>query len=1299
MAILDTSFYQGADLYSDGDAEENRILETVKSGKTLSDLETKEVSWPTFYHLSPVRENICNWYPFRKEGRILEIGAGCGAITGALCRSGAEVCAVDLSLRRSTINYERHKAYSNLHLYVGNLNDIKFEEPFDYVIVNGVLEYAGLFTEGEDPFRTFLTNIRSYLKPEGRLLLAIENRFGLKYFAGAQEDHLGKAYAGIRGYEGEKGIRTFSKSELTALLQASGFEYTRFYYPYPDYKFPLEIFTDETLKTQHYGKPYQVFDRDRWVLFAEEPVAAVLAEDGAAAALANSFLAEAGVQPLSEKDKTLYVKQNNDRREELRTGTRIYEQDGEKKVEKFALTEAAQQHLQTILGNERNLGKRMQVIAGTEENGRIVYPFVRQKTLDEALKEAVNRRDREGVLAVFDRIRELAAADIRETAYATPAFETWFGPEKLSREKVPCAAPANIDLMPDNIFAEKGTESVTDLEWVTDFPVPVSFVMWRSIERSYAGFPKMNGVLLKEEAFARYGIEEGDLPAFRAWTWHFENEYVAPKSGTRFGKRVIRTDLDPETAERVTKEQRQKIREKEAIEQNLKNEINDLRNQLDIVLNSNSWKMMEVPRRVCGKILPKGGKGRLALKKGAHIAKKVLGKGDEVKVNAIPGITFPQENEKVWNKEGRLEMPCSDEPLVSIIIPVYNQFHYTWACLKSIREHSGTIPYEVIIADDCSTDDTAHMEEYVSGARVIHNEKNLKFLLNCNHAAESARGQYILFLNNDTQVLDDWLEPLVRLMQADEKTGMAGAKLLYPDGRLQEAGGILWRDGSAWNYGNGQNPGDPEYSYVKEADYISGAAIMIRRELWEKLGGFDERFAPAYYEDTDLAFQVRAAGYKVMFQPQSKVVHFEGISNGTDTASGLKAYQIENQRKFFDKWKTVLEAEHEPNGVNVFKAKDRSLRKKHILVVDHYVPMFDKDAGSRGTYMYLKLFVRMGFKVTFIGDNFYPHEPYTTALNQEGIEVLYGNWYSMNWKTWLRENAGQFDYIYLQRPYIAIKYIDLVKANTRAKIIYYAVDLHHIREMREYEITHDPKLLESAQKWKETEYKLFSDADVGHVVGSYEQEVMQRAFPGKPIRNIPLYIYDELAQGIEKDFSKRKDLLFVGGFGHTPNIDAVLWFGREIFPKIQAKYPDIVWHVVGSKVPDEINELNGEHIIIHGFVPDEELDRLYRGCRMAVVPLRYGAGVKGKVLEACYYQIPLVTTPIGAEGLSTAEGAMIIEEDADRMAEKICRLYEDREQLKQLSDNCMAFIRNHFMIEEAERILRLDIQPEMNENM
>ena len=639
----------------------------------------------------------------------------------------------------------------------------------------------------------------------------------------------------------------------------------------------------------------------------------------------------------------------------------------------------------------------------------------------------------------------------------------------------------------------------------------------------------------------------------------------------------------------------------------------------------------------------------------------------------------------------KIIFPVFAIPKVSIIIPVYNEFEYTYNCLKSILKNSGDVPYEIIVADDCSSDLTVRVEEIAVNVKSVTTEKNVKFLLNCNHAAKYAKGDYILFLNNDTQVQANWLEPMVSLMERDKEAGLVGAKLVYPDGLLQEAGGIVWKDASAWNYGNRKSPEDPEFNYVKEADYISGACIMVRRTLWEEIGGFDERFAPAYYEDTDLAFEIRKRGCKVMYQPLSVVVHFEGVSNGTDVKSGLKQYQIVNHQKFYEKWKTVLEADHEINGENVFTAKDRSRHKKQILVVDHYVPHHDQDAGGKCTYMYLKLFVKFGLKVTFIGDNFFKHEPYTTELNQLGIEVLYGNYYYNHWENWLKENGHYFDYVYLQRPHISIKYIDLVRQYSNARILYFAHDLHHIREYREYEMTKDPEILASSQNWKKIEYDLFAKADVGHVVGSFEQEIMQKAFPDKPIRNIPLYIYEELPEDINKDFRTRKDLLYVGGFGHPPNIDAVLWFAQEVFPVIVKKYPDIIWHVVGGKVPKEVSALASENIIIEGFVSDADLEKLYRTCRMAVVPLRFGAGVKGKVVEAAYFQIPLVTTSIGAEGVSQEEHSMLVENDAGKMAGMICELYEDYERLQEISDNGKAFISRYFTLSEAERVIRLDM--------
>lgn len=712
-----------------------------------------------------------------------------------------------------------------------------------------------------------------------------------------------------------------------------------------------------------------------------------------------------------------------------------------------------------------------------------------------------------------------------------------------------------------------------------------------------------------------------------------------------------------------------------------------------------TFKMRALCRKIRRNILPHGSKRRHALWLVKNGFKKVQPEVAPAPVpvecsqkDVVEAVTAEPEVDYT-KMYAPLQLPMAEKPCVSIIIPVYNQFDYTYRCLQSIKKHTGNIPYEVIIANDCSTDATTAIDKIVTGVKVITPEQNLRFLRNCNHAAKYAKGEYIFFLNNDTEVHANWLQPLIDLMEQDASIGMAGSKLVYADGRLQEAGGILWKDGSAWNYGNRRDPEEAEFNYVKEVDYISGAAILIRHSLWKEIGGFDETFAPAYCEDSDLAFEVRKHGYKVVYQPLSVVTHYEGVSNGTDTNVGQKQYQVVNQKKFLEKWEDVLGEEHFSNGENVFLAKDRSRSKKQLLMVDHYVPHFDQDAGGKTTFMYLKLFVQLGFKVTFIGDNFYRHEPYTTIMNQLGIEVLYGSNYADNWKLWIKENGKYFDYIYLNRPHITVKYINLVKKYCPGKVFYYGHDLHFLREYRQYEIDGNEELLKSSQRWKRIEFDLFNKADVVHVPGSFEQEYLSKLLPNKPIRNIPAYIYEEPLQGIDKNFDKRKDIIFVGGFGHPPNLDGVLWFAKEVFPKIVAVHPDIRWYIVGSKTPQEVLDLAAdEHIIVTGFVSDEELDRLYKTTRLAVAPLRVGAGVKGKVVEACYYQIPLVTTTIGAEGLSLEEEAFKVVDDADAMADMIAKLYVDMNELTRLSENCDTFIRKYFTPEGARKVLSMDMK-------
>jgi GT2 family glycosyltransferase/glycosyltransferase involved in cell wall biosynthesis/SAM-dependent methyltransferase len=628
------------------------------------------------------------------------------------------------------------------------------------------------------------------------------------------------------------------------------------------------------------------------------------------------------------------------------------------------------------------------------------------------------------------------------------------------------------------------------------------------------------------------------------------------------------------------------------------------------------------------------------------------------------------------------------EVLVSIIIPVFNQFIYTYNCLKSILYSDDELAYEVIVADDNSTDITQCIKNIVKNIRVVRNEENLNFVKNCNNAARYARGKYIVFLNNDTRVLSDWLPSLVELMEQDEKIGLAGSKLIFHDGTLQEAGGIVWRDGTACNYGRGSDPDLPEYNYVKEVDYVSGASIMVRKAVWTEIGGFDERFAPAYYEDTDLAFQIRSLGYKVVYQPKSVVVHFEGISNGRDTSSGLKAYQVANHKKFCEKWKNVLEREQVASGEKVFFARDRSKDKKTLVMVDHYVPQFDRDAGSKSVFQYLKLFVEQGLNVKFIGDNFAKYEPYTNILQQMGIEVLYGPQYANSWQSKLCNMDASVDYFFLSRPHIAARYIDTAKEVFNARIIYYGHDLHYLRELREYEITKDKQFLKSSNKSKIDELAMIKNADISCYLSQFEVDEIKKIDAALNIVAVPGYIYDEeIFSGYT--FADRTDILFVGGFNHRPNVDSAKWLVSEILPLIQEKIPEVKLHIVGSNAPDSVKSLASSRVIFHGYVSDERLMELYRMCRLVVVPLRYGAGVKNKVVEAMHYGVPVVTTSIGAEGLENIEDCLCIADDAETFASKVISLYNNEASLRKLAKCGIDYVNSYYSKRVALKAMKL----------
>ncbi len=408
---LDLSKYGGQDLYCDG-AVEDTILELVKQypSEEYPRLIREQASWPVLYHLSDLRENIVDWLPLPENAKVLEVGAGCGAISGVLSKKAGRLDCVELSKKRSMINAYRHKDLDNITIHVGNFEDIEpeLDRDYDAVFLIGVYEYAASYIHAEDPYDTFLRIIDRHRKPGGRIIIAIENRLGLKYYAGAREDHLGSYFTGLEDYPAGGVVRTFSRPALEKKLQAAGVGEYQFYYPYPDYKFMTTLYSDERLPREgELSANLLNFDRDRMYFFDEKKTYDSLIRDGLYPQFSNSFLVVIG-----PKSPVIYSKYSNDRAPRYAIRTDMVKDSAGLHVEKHPMQPQAGEHIKGILGAEIALRERF---AGSNlkicpvkplENGGVAFPFLTGETLESRLDHALQRQDMEEVGALLKQYRE-----------------------------------------------------------------------------------------------------------------------------------------------------------------------------------------------------------------------------------------------------------------------------------------------------------------------------------------------------------------------------------------------------------------------------------------------------------------------------------------------------------------------------------------------------------------------------------------------------------------------------------------------------------------------------------------------------------------------------------------------------------------------------------------------------------------------------------------------------------------------------------------------------------------------------
>ncbi len=625
---------------------------------------------------------------------------------------------------------------------------------------------------------------------------------------------------------------------------------------------------------------------------------------------------------------------------------------------------------------------------------------------------------------------------------------------------------------------------------------------------------------------------------------------------------------------------------------------------------------------------------------------------DKVKINAARELThFIESGDKLeFNSKSQVVK-------VSVIVVLFNQAGLSYKCLCHLSE-SIDIDYQLIIIDNASTDNTNELIQRISGAKIIRMEENIGFLRAVNIASSHAEGEFIVLLNNDAMVAQDALSISVRRMKFNPNAGAVSGMIQLWNGLLQEAGSIIWSDGSCAGYGRNSSPEDSEFQFVRNVDYCSGAYLMIRRELFLSLGGLDDDFAPAYYEETDLCVRIIKAGYEIVYDPLIKIKHFEFAS---EVSPGWAVnLQKRNQNIFLLKHKEFL-LNQRPANSNIYTARQRTPKgKKNILVIDDRVPMPWLGQGYPRAAEIVKSLVSEGHNVTHYPLQI-PSDSYAdiSASLPDVVEVMREHG-TCKLRDFLTSRKGYFNVIFVSRPHNIKAVSDIIEIDVTllngVKIIYDAEAVFAIREFVKQELEGNFISDITRRKMIADEVALSKYADVVTTVSRSEAEL----FLTNDKNNVHVLGHGITVKENNIGYECRTNFLFVGALtqDRTPNSDSIEWFISSVWPIIKSKLGEgIKLNLVGACDAPFIKIIKSDDILLHGIVPD--LKEFFNSCRVFIAPTRFAAGVPHKVHEAAANGLPIVSSTLIAEQLLWQD-IIPNTSDPEVFAQECVKLYTDK---------------------------------------